>query len=226
MLDLSVAMLVRNPPIERLVQQIDFMSAIASEFIVVDTGSTNEELQAMAYMNKAPFSLPKLKILRREWRDDFAWARNEGLDAVTRSWTLVLDPDEMPSIRMMSHIRSVVSDEYEKAPSEVLGYQHFSLNYFNGFLEPEQHFHWHVRLFRTGVGRFYRALDELVSLDGIPEDKLRNTTALPKAPKDAYFIHSKASDAIEQSEKLYESMRADGADHRGLLTQEAIYGDK
>ncbi len=201
MLDLTVALLVRNPPLERLVQQMDYMSSIASEFIIVDTGSTNEELQAMAAMNRAPFGLPKVKIIRREWRDDFAWARNEGLPFVTRKWTLHLDPDELPNIAMMNHIEDVVLTE-----DEANGYQYFSVNYFNGIREPEQGFHWHVRLFRSGHGRWYRALDELVSLDGRPESETRGTVTLPKAPKDAYFIHSKHSDAIKKSEELYARM--------------------
>lgn len=205
MLDLSVALLVRNPPIERLVQQMDYMSSIASEFIIVDTGSTDEELQAMAAMNKAPFGLPKVKIIRREWRDDFAWARNEGLPHITRKWTLHLDPDELPNVQMMHHLRSVVNPPYP-IPENTLGYQHFSVNYFNGIREPEQEFHWHVRLFRSGHGRWYRPLDELVSLDGRPEHETRGTPALPKAPKDAYFVHSKSAVAIEKSEQLYRRM--------------------
>lgn len=112
-LDLSVAMLVREPPIERLVALIDYMSVIASEFVIVDTGSSTETLQAMAMMNKAPWGLPKVLILQREWRDDFAWARNEGLDKVTRKWTLILDPDELPSFKMMEHIRHVVTNPNE-----------------------------------------------------------------------------------------------------------------
>lgn len=214
MLDLSVAMLVRNPPIERMVMQMDYMSAIASEFIIVDTGSTAEEIQAMALMNKAPFGLPKVKIVRREWRDDFAWARNEGLPHVTRKWTLHLDPDELPNTKMMEHIKHVVSGQ---ANPEILGYQHFSINYFNGIREPEQLFHWHVRMFQSGRGRWYRALDELVAIDGRPEHETRDTIALPKAPKDAYFIHSKSGIAIEQSERLYATMREEGAYLRGLL---------
>jgi len=218
MLDLTVALLVRNPPIERLVQQMDYMSAVASEFIIVDTGSTDEELQAMAYMNRAPFGLPKVKIIRREWRDDFAWARNEGLPFVTRKWTLHLDPDELPNIRMMQHLQNVVEyDGVGNSLEKILGFQYFSVNYFNGVREPEQAFHWHVRLFRSGSGRWYRALDELVAVGGRPEHETRDTVVLPKAPKDAYFIHSKNDSAIAKSERLYGAMAESGAYRKGLL---------
>lgn len=214
-LDLTVALLVRNPPMERLVAQIDYMSAVASEFIIVDTGSSDHDLQAMAALNKSPFGLPKVKLVRREWRDDFAWARNEGLPHVTRKWTLHLDPDELPNVKMMEYIRDVVTLDTTKA----LGITFFSVNYFNGFREAEQGFHWHLRMFRSGHGRWYRALDELVALDGRPEHDTRGTATVLKAPKDAYFIHSKDGHAIEQSERLYERMRADGAYLRGLLDE-------
>ena len=206
-LDLSVAMLVRNPPIERMVALIDYMSVIASEFVIVDTGSTDEELKAMVAMNKAPWLLPKVLILPREWRDDFAWARNEGLAAVTRKWTLVLDPDELPSMRMMEHVREVVGDNDPNTPN---GWLHLSVNYSGGIRDPEQEFHWHVRLFRSGHGRFYRALDELVAIDGFPEHVTRGTPALPKAPRAAYLIHSKDSEDIERSSATYERMRREG----------------
>ena len=204
-LDLSVAMLVRNPPIERMVSLIDYMSVIASEFVIVDTGSTNEELQAMVQMNKAPWGLPKVLILQREWRDDFAWARNEGLDKVTREWTLVLDPDELPSMRMMEHIESVV--EGDDPPN---GWLHWTKDYYAGLPDPPAEYQWHIRLFRSGHGKFYRALDELVEIDGLPEEKTRGILVF-KAPKDAYLIHSKSKDATEASKQLYGRLKNDNS---------------
>jgi Glycosyl transferase family 2 len=210
-LDLSVAMLVRNPPLDRLVTLIDYMSAVASEFVIVDTGSTDEELQAMVRMNKAPWGLPKVLILQREWRDDFAWARNEGLDRVTRKWTLVLDPDELPNFQMMEHIKDVLteSDSGRQIVTEA-GWLHLAVNYTGGIRDPFQEFHWHVRLFRTGRGRFYRPLDELVSLDGLPEHETRGTYRLHKAPRESYIIHSKDRDSAERSRQTYERMRREG----------------
>lgn len=203
-------MLVRNPPIDRLAMLIDYMSAIVPEVVIVDTGSTREELQAMASWNRHPFGTPKIVLLRREWRDDFAWARNEGLDAATRKWVLHLDPDELPTRLMVEHIaRSAAQPDGSGGPD---GWLYLARNYFNGIEEPFQEFHWHVRLFKRGSGRFYRALDELVSLRGLGEHETRGTNLLPKAPRGAYFIHSKAGVAIENAERLYDRMRADGKD--------------
>lgn len=203
-LDLSVAMLVREPPIERLVALIDYMSALASEFVIVDTGSSPETIQAMVAMNKAPWGLPKVLIIQREWRDDFSWARNEGLDKVTRKWTLVLDPDELPSFKMMEHIRSEISRDDNLIPDAWL---HWTKDYYAGREDPYAEYQWHIRLFRTGVGRFYRPLDELISLGGLREDETRNTHRVPKAPKESYLIHSKGREDVDRSKTTYDRIR-------------------
>lgn len=199
-LDLAMAMLVKNPPMERLVQQIDFMSSIVSQFVIVDTGSQPEDIQKMVRMNKAPFGLPAVKILQRPWENNFADARNHALSYINRAWTLVLDPDELPSMAMMQHIRDRVTADLD---TDRAGYLYWTKDYYDGMEDPYAEYQWHVRLFRSGRGRFYRALDELVELDGFPEPDTRGTNRLPKAPRDAYLIHSKSRDATLESKALY-----------------------
>ena len=203
-LDLAMAMLVRNPPMERLVQQVDFMSSIVSQFVIVDTGSRPEDIVKMARLNEAPFGIPSVKILQRPWTNDFSEARNHALPYINRSWTLVLDPDELPSMAMMKHIRDVVT--YTVDPDRA-GYLYWTKDYYDGTEDPYAEYQWHVRLWRSGRGRFYRHLDELVELDGFTEDQTRGMYRLQKAPRDAYLIHSKGKDETEKSKELYESMR-------------------
>lgn len=199
-LDLAMAMLVRDPPMERLVQQIDFMSSIVSQFVIVDTGSRPEDIGKIVRLTRAPFGLPDVKVLQRPWGNDFAEARNYALPYIKRAWTLVLDPDELPSVAMMQHIRDHV--EADRDPDRA-GYLYWTKDYYDGVEDPYAEYQWHVRLFRSGRGRFYRALDELVELDGLPEHDTRGTSRLPKAPRDAYLIHSKSRDATLQSKALY-----------------------
>ena len=64
--------------------------AHVDEIIVVDTGSIDRTVEiATAF---------KAKVLHRTWRDDFAWARNEGLNAATGDWILYIDADERLSV--------------------------------------------------------------------------------------------------------------------------------
>ncbi len=209
MLDLSIAMLVRNPPLDRLAMQMLYMSEVVPEFIIVDTGSTNEELNTMASWNQHPFSLPKVQIIQRDWRDDFAWARNEALPFIKRKWTLALDPDELPSIKMMKQLEYIVTEDPKP---DALGYLFYTPDYFNGRRDPYYEYQWHCRLFRSGHGKWYRALDELVLLDGKGEHETRETPVLPKAPADAILIHSKGSGHVEKAKALYDKMKAEGKD--------------
>lgn len=62
------------------------VAAVADEVLVVDTGST-DGTQAIARAAGAT-------VIEVPWRNDFAWARNQALEAVKTPWVLVLDADE------------------------------------------------------------------------------------------------------------------------------------
>ncbi|MHB8177312.1 MAG: tetratricopeptide repeat-containing glycosyltransferase family 2 protein [Vulcanimicrobiaceae bacterium] len=82
---LSLCMIVKNE--ERFLEQC-LRSAVdvVDEICIVDTGSTDGTL-AIAQRFGA-------RIEQREWRNDFAWARNQALEMATKRWILVLDADE------------------------------------------------------------------------------------------------------------------------------------
>jgi hypothetical protein len=198
-LDLSLAMLVREPPLDRVAQLIDYMQPVVSQTVIIDTGSSEDDIEKMR-------ALPTVELYQREWRDDFAWARNEALPYINNSWTLHLDPDELPNYHMMDHIKKVVTANDRRE----LGWLYFSVEYHDGVKNAEYEWQWHVRLFKTGQGRWYRPLHELVTLAGRPEPQTRGTTTLLKAPKAAYFIHSKDSNSIARSDASYDAMASRG----------------
>ena len=82
---ISLCMIVKNE--ERfLAECLDSVKGLVDEINIVDTGSTDRTVEiARSYGANVAF---------REWRNDFAWARNEALAMATRRWTLVLDADE------------------------------------------------------------------------------------------------------------------------------------
>ena len=58
--------------------------------MLVDTGSTDSTLEIVKSHD--------VVLLKREWRDDFAWARNEALNAARGEWILYIDADERLSV--------------------------------------------------------------------------------------------------------------------------------
>ena len=82
---LSLCMIVKNE--ERfLAECLNSVRDVVDEIVVVDTGSTDRTVEIAASYGA--------KIVHREWRNDFAWARNQALEHATKRWTLVLDADE------------------------------------------------------------------------------------------------------------------------------------
>ena len=81
----SLCMIVKNE--ERFLEQcLASAHGMVDEIVVVDTGSTDSTV-AIAQRFGA-------RVQTREWRNDFAWARNEALKLATKRWVLVLDADE------------------------------------------------------------------------------------------------------------------------------------
>ncbi|SRR5579875_132421 len=82
---ISLCMIVKNE--ERFLEAcLRSVEGIVDEINVVDTGSTDRTLEIAQRFGA--------RIEHREWRNDFAWARNEALAMATKRWTLVLDGDE------------------------------------------------------------------------------------------------------------------------------------
>ncbi len=190
---LSVHMMVKEPPIDRLALLVDYLTILADEFIIVDTGSTDQVKDIMR-------SWKKVTVIEEEFTN-FSETRNKGLELHKYEWTLGIDPDELPSVGMISHMNAVIRNEVAR-PS-ALGWLYWTVNYWGGILGPEKSYHWHCRLWRTEAGRLYRPVHELVRLNGKGEEETRGTNLLPAAPKKAYLIHSKPQDTIERDDALY-----------------------
>jgi glycosyltransferase involved in cell wall biosynthesis/thioredoxin-like negative regulator of GroEL len=82
---LSLCMIVKNE--ERfLAECLASVRDCVDEINIVDTGSTDRTVEIARSFGA--------NVIVREWRNDFAWARNEAVAMATRRWTLVLDADE------------------------------------------------------------------------------------------------------------------------------------
>lgn len=99
---ISLCMIVRDAE-ESVGRAIKSALAIVDEVVVVDTGSVdNTRLIVEGY---------GARVIEYRWADDFAAARNVGIDAAYGDWILVLDADEVLEPIRPVEIGRMLSDD-------------------------------------------------------------------------------------------------------------------
>jgi len=196
----SVHFMVKNPQIERMAALVVYLSPYVDEFVIIDTGSPEEDIAIMEGWNYPSF--PPVRVYRETF-EDFSTTRNKGLVRHKHEWTVGFDVDELPSMQMMAHIARSSSPAGSALAPNVQAWQYWTMNWWGGVLGPPMEYHWHVRLWKTRGSFLYRPVHELVAVGGLTESTIRGTDACPKAPVEAYLIHSKGKDDMEYSDELY-----------------------
>lgn len=187
----TLAMLVLDPPLDRMAALIEVVRPVISDaVVVVDDRTSQGAVDAMSTWRD-------VTLTTFRWVDDFAAARNAALPHARGDWILHLDPDELPSDAMLHFIEAVDAGEWEDREYEGFvyyaprGYLFWTVAYTNGYQATTVEHDWHCRLFRREHGQWYKPVHEQVALDGRPEFVTRGSPILPKAPSGAYLIHSK-----------------------------------
>jgi len=85
---ISLCMIVKDEE-QFIANCLNSVKNLVDEFIIVDTGSTDNTINIINNLN-----LKNLKIIKVKWENDFSKARNESLKHATKGWILVLDSDE------------------------------------------------------------------------------------------------------------------------------------
>ena len=98
---LSLCMIVRDEA-ELLPEFLRHAQGIWDELVVVDTGSVDD---TVAILHQAGAT-----VIQEAWRDDFAHARNVGLEHAAGDWILVLDADEFISAELHAEIRGILNN--------------------------------------------------------------------------------------------------------------------
>lgn len=155
-LPLSVIIITLNEA-ENLKDCLDSLAGIASEVIVVDSGSNDGTVEIAR-------SAGATVIQTSVW-PGFGPQKNAALNAATCDWVLSLDADERLTDRLRDQIRTaMMSGEFDS-------YEMPRLSYFCG--KPIRHGGWYpdhiLRLFRRGSARFS---DDLVHEHVMAEGKV------------------------------------------------------
>lgn len=95
---ISLCLIVKNE--ERYLEQCLRSAAdVVDEICVVDTGSTDATIEIAKKFGA--------RVEHRQWRDDFAWARNEAISMATKRWVFMLDADEELAPESKSSIKMI-----------------------------------------------------------------------------------------------------------------------
>lgn len=106
MIELSLCMIVRNEG-ANLKRCLDSVKSLVDEFVIVDTGSTDDTLSiAEAY---------KARIFNFEWINDFSAARNFALQNSKGKWILYLDADEILSPSSLLEVQRIMKTDAKEA---------------------------------------------------------------------------------------------------------------
>jgi glycosyltransferase involved in cell wall biosynthesis len=97
---ISLCMIVRNEE-KHLDRCLNSVAGLVDEIIIIDTGST-DSTKVIAAKHKA-------KIYDFPWINDFAAARNFGLEKASGLWILVLDADEYLETSTASELQKIVN---------------------------------------------------------------------------------------------------------------------
>lgn len=122
---ISLCMIVKDEE-ELLPQCLESVKSIVDEIIMVDTGSSDQTMEIARRYGA--------RVVQYEWQDNFAEARNQGLNLATGEWILWLDADEKMDKHQGKKLKSLLHKGISMAPSAV-GVQFILCNYFENKIE-------------------------------------------------------------------------------------------
>ncbi len=102
---ISLSMIVKNEA-KFLPDCIESVRDVVDEMIIVDTGSTDNTVEIAEKYGATVYHI--------EWKDDFAFARNESLKHCKGKWVLYLDADERLKEKSKNEIIFLANNSIEK----------------------------------------------------------------------------------------------------------------
>lgn len=98
---ISLCMIMKNEE-KRLARCLESVKGLCDEIIITDTGSTDYSVDIAKSYNAT--------VLHKPWCDDFSAVRNHGIERASCDWILILDPDEVISLKDHAYFRRIAAD--------------------------------------------------------------------------------------------------------------------
>lgn len=168
--------LIVKDGIKTIKECLNALAQIASEIVVVDTGSTDGTLEFLRSYPQENF-----KIFTYKWHDDFATARNFALKHCSCAWVFFVDADEILTPEGIACIKDLQEhDFYDKVAYWIENTEEF---YYAPRLE----------LFRTDLGlQFKGRVHEYLDGSELPQDKIGIVSTGIKHLKTVEEVHERA----------------------------------
>ena len=107
---ISLALIMRDAA-EDILSCLESVAGAVDEMVIVDTGSHDDSVKIVRkFLRKWQGAAPgrRGKLYQIQWRDDFAWAKNQALARCHGQWVIFLDSDESLSPDTREHLRPLV----------------------------------------------------------------------------------------------------------------------
>lgn len=124
------------------------------EIIVTDTGSTDNTVKIAEDLGA--------KVLHYEWNNDFASAKNTGIDAATGDWIICLDADEYFTEDTCKNLRYVIN-QAELQGKSAIGCRMDNIDIDNGISIAET---FSIRVFKKGTRYQFPIHEEIYNPNG------------------------------------------------------------
>jgi len=159
---LSVCLIIKNEE-KNLLRCLFSIKNIASQIIVVDTGSTDSSLLIARELTD--------QVYYYKWNDDFSSARNFCLDKADGDWILVLDGDEELESKCLCLIKEIIQTQ------DIEAYMVTIKNYYKNNHELMTIMNLQPRLFRNNKRYRYKGIVREQILESIQgcnsEDRIK-----------------------------------------------------
>lgn len=168
---------------------------VVDEMIIVDTGSTDQTVEICQAAGAT--------LLHYEWDDNFAAARNLGLEQATGDWILCLDADEEVDAEDAAKLRNLLTETKE----HMVGVQ--VMNYYGADPPDPNHAYLehHYRLFRNRMGfRFKNQVHELLNV-GEVLGELNHLKSLPVKIHHYGYMDATMNDKHNRNIQILERMK-------------------
>jgi len=179
------------------------LEPIADEFVIVDTGSTDDTLEKIEQFKK--YARVPVRVFHREWQENFSWARNFAISQASSRWILHIDPDER-----IEHTELQLMARMLDEPCEAYLFQ--VINYLEPFLphsgkKPVYATTETLRLFLNKPEIFYSGIVHETLEDALAARKRRGEGLIIQAPvRIHHHGYLKPKDKLKDKFDMYTRM--------------------